>query len=175
MQLYIDRGVARGGGGANRPGRRVEGAPMKPTISTKLLFNRIILVCFSKKALLIDVLAPPHWQKTDTIFQKYGNFESRWSPTTKNRPTKNLICLYIAKFWEKLKRFRKFWWIRKKFLGVGGAEEGGAGGEGRQTEVCAPGAKNPRYAPVYRLKCEDIYNTVSRSEGSDDQNLHQSK
>ena len=61
-----DRGVARGArrGGANRPGSRVEGAPMKPTISTKLLFYRIILVCFKKKiiSLLIDVLAP-HWQK----------------------------------------------------------------------------------------------------------------
>ena len=39
------RGVARGAGGANRPGRRVEGAPMKPTIYTKVLFYRIISVC----------------------------------------------------------------------------------------------------------------------------------
>ena len=55
------RGVARGGaGGANRPGRRVEGAPMKPTISTQLLFYRIILVGFPKTSLLIDVLAPPY-------------------------------------------------------------------------------------------------------------------
>ena len=84
--------------GANRPGRRVEGAPMKPTISTKLLFYRIILVFFQKKSLLIDVLAPPHKQKTDTIFQKYGNVGSRWSPTIKNHPAKNLICFYIAKF-----------------------------------------------------------------------------
>ena len=30
-------------------------------------------------------------------------------------------------------------------------------------------------AAIYRLKCKDKYNTVSRSEGSDDQNLHQSK
>ena len=30
-------------------------------------------------------------------------------------------------------------------------------------------------AAIYRLKCKDIYNTVSRSEGSDNQNLHQSK
>ena len=43
---------------------------MKPTISTKLLFYRIILVCFSKKALLIDVLAPPHWQKNRYNLQK---------------------------------------------------------------------------------------------------------
>ena len=70
--LYVfvpSRGKARGRG-ANRPGRRVERAPMKITISTKLLFYRIILVYFSKKSVLIDVLAPPHWQKTDTIFQK---------------------------------------------------------------------------------------------------------
>ena len=58
VELLQYRGVARGGGGggANRPGRRVEGAPMKPT---KLLFYRIILVSFSKKSLVIDVLAPP--------------------------------------------------------------------------------------------------------------------
>ena len=64
---YIQhRGVARGRGrgGANRPGRRVEGAPMKPTIiSTKLLFHRIILVCFSEKSVSIDVFPPQHWQK----------------------------------------------------------------------------------------------------------------
>ena len=87
---------------------------------------------------------PPHWQKTDTIFQKYGNVESRWSLTTKNRPTKNLICFLIAKFCEWFKRFRKFWWITIFWgWGVGG---GGAPGRGRQSEVCAPGAKNPRYA-----------------------------
>ena len=40
---------------------------------------------------------PPYLQKTDTIFQKYGN---AGSPTSKNRPTKNLICFYIAKFCE---------------------------------------------------------------------------
>ena len=118
---------------------------MKPTISTKLLFYRIILVCFSKKALLIHVLAPPHWQKTDTIFQKYGNFESRWSPTTKNRPTKNLICLYIAKFVEKFKQFRKFWSIRKKFWG-GGAEEGAPGGWGPNGSLC-PGRQKPSLRP----------------------------
>ena len=39
-------------------------------------------------------------KKTGTIFQKYGNIGFRWSPTTKNRPTKNLICLYIANFFE---------------------------------------------------------------------------
>ena len=52
------QGRSWGAGGANRPGHRVEGTPMKPTIFKKLLFYRIILVCFSKK-LLIDVLAPP--------------------------------------------------------------------------------------------------------------------
>ena len=129
--LVWRRGVARGGGGgANRPGRRVEGAPMKPTISTQLLFYRIILVGFPKTSLLIDVLAPPYWQKTDTIFQKYGNFGSRWSPTTKNRPTKTLICFFIAKFCEKFKRFRKFLWI-KNFFGGGGTGEG-APGRGRR-------------------------------------------
>ena len=29
-------------------------------------------------------------------------------PTTKNLPTKNLICFYIAKFCEQFKRFRTF-------------------------------------------------------------------
>ena len=33
---------------------------IEQTMSTKLLFYRIISVCFSKKSLLIDVLAPPH-------------------------------------------------------------------------------------------------------------------
>ena len=54
---------AKLGGGGEPPRRRVEGAPMKPTISTKLLFYRIILVYFSEKSVLINVLAPPHWQK----------------------------------------------------------------------------------------------------------------
>ena len=54
------RGVAKGTVGANRPGRQVGGAAMKPTISTKLLFYRIILVCFTEKSLLLDVLTPPH-------------------------------------------------------------------------------------------------------------------
>ena len=41
---------------------------------------------------------------------------------------------------NNLNDFRKFWWI-KIFLRGWGAPVGG-----RQTEVCAPGAKNPRYA-----------------------------
>ena len=56
------RGVARGVAGVRiAPG--VKGAPMMPTNCTKLLFYRIILVWLPKKLLLIDVLAPPHWQK----------------------------------------------------------------------------------------------------------------
>ena len=88
------RGVARGAG-ANRPGHRVEGAPMKPTISTKLLFYRIIFSLFLTKIIVNWRFGAPIDKKSDMIFQKYGNAGSRWSPTTKN-----LICFYIAKFCE---------------------------------------------------------------------------
>ena len=70
------RGVASGGRGANCPERRVGGAPMMPTSSTKLLFYRIISVYFSKKSLLNWRFGTPHWQKPDMIFQKYGNVGS---------------------------------------------------------------------------------------------------
>ena len=64
---------------------------MKPTISTKLLFYRIISSRFLRKIIVhIDVLAAPIDKKTDMIFQKYGNAGSRWSPTTKNRPTEEI-------------------------------------------------------------------------------------
>ena len=57
------------------------------------------------------------------IFQKYRNVGSRWSPTTENRPTKNLICFKIAKFCQQFKRFCKFWLITNFVGGVGGTKQ----------------------------------------------------
>ena len=47
------RGVARGRG-ANRPVRRAGGAPVKPTISTKLLFYRIPKFSLFLKKIIVN-------------------------------------------------------------------------------------------------------------------------
>ena len=46
IKLISTQGRSLEGRGENRPGRRVEGASIKPTIDTKFLFYGIILVCF---------------------------------------------------------------------------------------------------------------------------------
>ena len=46
---------------------------------------------------------------------------------------------------NNLSDFANFGEFKKKFEGSGGGRRWGGG---RQTEVCAPGAKNPRYASV---------------------------
>ena len=85
----MSRGVAREGRTA--PGARLEGVPMKPTSSKKLLFYRIIIVCFSKKVLLFHVLAPPLDKKQIRSSKNMEMLGPYGPPTTKNRPTKNLI------------------------------------------------------------------------------------
>ena len=59
---------------------------MKPTISTNLLFYRIILVSFSKKSLLIDVLAPPLTKNRYNLPKNMEMLGPDGPPTTKKSP-----------------------------------------------------------------------------------------
>ena len=143
--VYLVRVLAMGGGG-NRPGRRVEGAPMTcTTISTKLLLYRMNFSLFPKNIIINRRYWRPHIDKKQIrSATKYGNFGSRRSPTTGNSPTKTLIRFYIAKFCDQFKRFLIFL-LNYKFFGGWGEHrgEGCRGGGGRQTDSLRPGRQKP--------------------------------
>ena len=124
--------------------------------------KKIILVCFSDKSLLIDVLATPHWQK-NRWSSKIWKCWVKMTPTllAKNCPTEHFILFLNSKImWITWSDFANF--INQYIFG-GGRRSGG-----RQTKVYAPGAKNPRYASEFLTIldvvmvsitwiCDDIY------------------